>query len=240
MAKVSDLIRARGRREFAEGLVFGAGILAAILSVAAIAGSSGGGPKRGELVAKERCAGCHGGAGRAAIQPLRTGIPALAGQNAAAISKQLLDFRSGARIHAQMTAIASGLDRADIETVAAYYSSVFGMDGSLGPRGSDASTIAQFGDSRRQLPACVACHAQRGAGSAETPRLAGQSRDYLLAQLNAFASGQRTNDAAGKMRSIAAKLTPQERARIADISNHWHPRSRRSDCRSNRIGRSLQ
>ena len=44
----------------------------------------------------------------------------------------------------------------------------------------------------------------------------GRPADGLLAQLNAFASGQRTNDAAGKMRWIAAKLTPQERARIAE------------------------
>jgi len=45
--------------------------------------------------------------------------------------------------------------------------------------------------------------------------ITGQNQDYLLGQLNAFASGQRKNDIYGRMRDVAGKLTPEERAALA-------------------------
>ncbi len=39
------------------------------------------------------------------------------------------------------------------------------------------------------------CHGEKGEGNAEIPRLAGQPKDYLVAQLEAFASGARDNGA---------------------------------------------
>jgi cytochrome c553 len=52
-------------------------------------------------------------------------------------------------------------------------------------------------------------------GPLETPVITGQNQDYLLAQLNAFATGQRKNDVYGRMRDVAGKLSPQERAALA-------------------------
>ena len=46
--------------------------------------------------------------------------------------------------------------------------------------------------------------------------ITGQTHDYILAQLDDFATGQRKNDVYGRMRDISAKLTPQERAALAD------------------------
>jgi cytochrome c553 len=44
----------------------------------------------------------------------------------------------------------------------------------------------------------------------ETPTLSGQRQAYLVAQMNAFATGARKNDVFNRMRDIAVRLTPQE------------------------------
>jgi hypothetical protein len=56
---------------------------------------------------------------------------------------------------------------------------------------------------------------RRAGGPIETPTLAGQREEYLLAQLQAYAKGERHNDVYTRMRGIAAKLKPDEMARIA-------------------------
>jgi cytochrome c553 len=48
------------------------------------------------------------------------------------------------------------------------------------------------------------------------PRLAGQHADYTVAQLKSFRAGQRANDAAKMMRSVAAKLSDEDMAAVAD------------------------
>ena len=45
--------------------------------------------------------------------------------------------------------------------------------------------------------------------------ITGQTEEYLLAQLNDYASGTRKNDVYGRMRDISGKLTPEERAQLA-------------------------
>ncbi|MOA47635.1 Cytochrome c-552 [compost metagenome] len=42
------------------------------------------------------------------------------------------------------------------------------------------------------------------------PRLAGQSREYFVDQMNAFRSGSRQNDDVGVMRAFAQRLTDSE------------------------------
>jgi cytochrome c553 len=60
---------------------------------------------------------------------------------------------------------------------------------------------------------CANCHGARGEGGATgAPRLAGLSRDYLLAQLASFAEGRRQH---GVMTPLARSLRPEEREAIA-------------------------
>jgi cytochrome c553 len=66
------------------------------------------------------CAGCHGATG-ISNNPL---WPNLAGQKAAYLVKQLKAFRSGARKDPLMDSTAKGLSDADIDNLAAYYSSL--------------------------------------------------------------------------------------------------------------------
>ena len=61
----------------------------------------------------------------------------------------------------------------------------------------------------------MSCHANGVGGPIETPALAGQNREYMAAQLNAYANGTRKNDVYGRMRNISRQLTPEEREQLA-------------------------
>lgn len=60
--------------------------------------------------------------------------------------------------------------------------------------------------------ACASCHGAKGEGAGTFPRLAGTGEAYLLAQLQAFASGDRPSPV---MQPIAKALSPQEQAAVA-------------------------
>lgn len=66
------------------------------------------------------CAGCHGAAGISA-NPL---WPNLAGQKDAYLVKQMKAFRDGTRSDPMMSPMAKPLSDADIENLAAYFSSL--------------------------------------------------------------------------------------------------------------------
>ncbi len=162
------------------------------------------------------CAACHGADGNSAI-PLN---PSLAQQHPAYIAKQLANFKSGARANAIMAGMAAGLTAEDMGHLGAWYGSqklrpAPARDSSLVERGR---ALYRGGDAARGLPACSGCHSPSGAGiPAQYPRLAGQHQDYTVAQLRAFRAGERANDNAAMMRSIAAKLTDAEMAALAEF-----------------------
>ena len=65
------------------------------------------------------------------------------------------------------------------------------------------------------MPACAGCHGPTGSGiPVQYPRLGGQYSDYTEAQLVAFRSGARGNNA--PMAAIAAKLSDREIKALAD------------------------
>lgn len=178
-----------------------------------------GNTKQGAAIAAQTCAACHGDKGLSQSVAPGPVFPSLAGQSPYAIYKQLHDFRSGARVNPQMTAIAQSLAVGDLAAVAAYYSAASREYAAIGTREllgePEIAKLATEGDSHRRLPACLACHTNNVGGPIETPVITGQGKDYILAQLNAFASGQRKNDVYGRMRDVAGKLTPEERAALA-------------------------
>lgn len=64
-----------------------------------------------------------------------------------------------------------------------------------------------------QAVSCQACHGAEGISSAgNIPNLAGQKRDYLAQQLDAFRSGARKNDL---MAAIASQLSAEDVQRLA-------------------------
>jgi cytochrome c553 len=166
-------------------------------------------PERGRAKAQEVCGACHGEQG---VSPAPEN-PHLAGQSGAAIYKQLNDYRTGSRAHQLMTDIAKALDEPTLADVAAYYAA-------QPKRNPNPTTLAEsspaivhlveLGDPSRNIPPCAACHRPGSGGPIETPILAEQGQEYIVRQLKLYASGERRNDVYGRMRIIAAKLTPGE------------------------------
>jgi cytochrome c553 len=76
----------------------------------------------------------------------------------------------------------------------------------------------EIGDPSRNLPPCASCHRPGSGGPIETPILSEQHTEYLIQQLQLYASGERRNDVYGRMRIIAAKLAPAE---ITGLARHY-------------------
>jgi len=79
---------------------------------------------KGREKAEQQCASCHGKDGNTPVDP---SYPRLAGQYRDYLTRALRDYQSGARKNAIMGGIASGLSRADIDNLAAYYASLPGQ-----------------------------------------------------------------------------------------------------------------
>jgi cytochrome c553 len=69
----------------------------------------------------QMCAGCHGIPGWRTAFPEVYKVPKLGGQHEAYLAKALQEYRSGARSHPSMRAIAISLSDKDIADLAAYY-----------------------------------------------------------------------------------------------------------------------
>ena len=173
-----------------------------------------GDPAKGQALAGA-CAACHGADGNSVVNI----NPSLAQQHPAYIAKQLANFKSGLRANAIMAGMAANLAPEDMKHLGAWFASqklrpAAAADKDLAALGQK---LYRGGDTARGLPACAACHSPTGAGiPAQYPRLAGQHPEYTIAQLKAFYMGERANDANNMMRSIAAKLTDQEMAGLAE------------------------
>jgi cytochrome c553 len=166
-------------------------------------------PERGQAKAQEVCVACHGDKG-VSVGPQ---FPHLAGQSGAAIYKQLNDYRSGSRAHPQMTDVAKALDEPTLADIAAYYAAQPTRSPNPLTLASAPAAIVQLvelGDPNRNIPPCSSCHRPGSGGPIETPILAEQVQEYTALQLKLYASGERRNDVYGRMRFIAAKLTPTE------------------------------
>lgn len=174
---------------------------------------------KGQKIATQVCAACHGADGTS----LTPANPHLAGQIPEYLQKQLANFKGAQkealRDSAIMKPMAAPLSAEDMRNVAAYYGSQKARPGTaksketleLGRR------LYRAGDSARGVPACASCHGPTGAGvPTQYPRLAGQFAEYAEAQLKAFRGGTRSNDLNKVMRAIAGKLNDQEIHALSD------------------------
>jgi cytochrome c553 len=158
---------------------------------------------RGATLA-QRCAICHGPTGIS-----RADSPNLAGQYASVIYKELVDFRSGARTNAVMSPFAANLSDQDITDLAGYYAYLPRLPAYHPLQELPKPHVVIYGAPMRGIAPCGSCHGSLD-NKVGSPWLEGQSEAYLRAQLQAFASGKRTNDISEQMRNIARAMTPQE------------------------------
>lgn len=166
-----------------------------LLGLAAAAPAGATDNAQGKALFDATCVACHGaeGQGNPAL-----GAPALAGQQAAYLQRQLLNFRSGLRGTAagdtggaQMAPMAKALaDDAAVTAVSDYLASLPVVPSAATVTG-DAAQGAKLYQSK-----CGSCHGGKGEGNASlnTPRLAGQSDAYLTTQFAHFKQGLRGYD----------------------------------------------
>ena len=158
---------------------------------------------RGATLAMQ-CAICHGSNRQGQVD-----TPNLEGQPAAAVYKQLRDFKLAARTNAIMSPFAVKLGEQDMLDLAAYYSYLPRQPRPHPDSTAIAPQIVARGAPMRNIPACSSCHGTTDA-KLGTPWLDGQSAVYIKTQLQAFASGVRRNDISEQMRNIARQMTPDE------------------------------
>jgi cytochrome c553 len=143
--------------------------------------------------------------------------PILQGQHPEYLVKQLQEFKSGKRKNAIMAGMAAALSEEDMKHIAAFYASKTAKPGFAKNKETVAlgERIYRGGVIERNVPACAGCHSPNGAGiPAQYPRLGGQHGDYTEAQLLAFRSGARGNNA--QMTAIANKMNDREIKAVSD------------------------
>lgn len=165
----------------------------------------------------ESCKACHGLRGEGTAAETRDGevtpaIPALAGQTANYMLKQLRDYYNGDRENDIMTGIAKGLSEQDVADLAAWFSSLSLPTQPIKMEDvSAAESLVKSGDGKRILPPCFVCHGSDGQGEKiDIPSLAGQQAEYFERTLMQYRSGERHNDIYSRMRLIARQLKEAE------------------------------
>ena len=161
------------------------------------------------------CVSCHGskGDGNPSLN-----APAIAGQDAVYLERQLRNFRSDRRgthksdaLGAQMRAIALALgDDAAVTKLASYVASL--------PKTVTAKPASGnlHNGTNLYYGKCGACHGNKAEGNAtlKSPRLAGLDAPYIKRQFAHFRDGVRgTNpqDIPGRQMAMMAKTLPGER-----------------------------
>jgi cytochrome c553 len=158
------------------------------------------------------CAGCHGADGNGGANPA---WPKLAGGDVAYLTKQLADFKSGARKDPVMSALAAPLGEQDVLDLAVYFASLPRRRAQRAAVVKDAERIYRSGVVARGVTACATCHGPKGRGAPPRyPRVSGQSQAYLQKQLLAFRSRARANDG-DTMTRVASPLSETEIAALA-------------------------
>jgi cytochrome c553 len=192
-----------------------AGLLGGLLLTPDLATAFDGDPTQAQTLATGVCAACHGVDGNSLI-PIN---PTLAGQHPEYLYKQLRDYKSAARRNPIMAGMVAGLSDADMRNLAAYFAARkprpgVARDAALVTAGQK---LYRGGNASTGVAACAGCHSPNGAGvPVQFPRLQGQHQDYTLAQLKAFRAGERDNDGASMMRSIAGRMSDREMQALAE------------------------
>ena len=151
------------------------------------------------------CGACHGNDG----VPKGPSIPIIWGQQESYLEKQLHDFQIGNRNQEVMNWMAGTLTGEEVKP-----STVVFASRKWPVQARPAAAVAP----PPGMAVCQACHQANFMGAAQnegapTPRLAGQSYEYLISAMNRFANGERTNNA--DMVQIMKGISPANRDAMA-------------------------
>lgn len=154
----------------------------------------------------EVCAGCHGQDGK----PTDKTIPIIWGQQAGYIYIQLRDFKRGDRKSEIMQPVVSSFEKNDMLAIAEYFAQKPWPD--LGqPR--SPKEVAQRALRAEHSVGCTGCHLEQFQGASTTPRLAGQSEEYLAKTMTDFRTRARGNNPG--MTDLMLATPPDDLAALA-------------------------
>jgi cytochrome c553 len=160
------------------------------------------------------CARCHGYDG---ASDGSGAFPALAGQSADYLTKQLGQYASGERQNAIMGSIAKGLNENEVQAVAQYYANAsppwIARHATSPELVAQGKQFALVGDASARVQNCISCHGPNGAGQPpDVPFLAGQYQAYIRLQLLMFKKGYRKSPS---MQDVAHNLPSQHIEAVA-------------------------
>jgi cytochrome c553 len=165
-----------------------------------------------DAAAISACARCHGS--ETSPPPSRL-VPKLAGQSEQYLRMALRNYAEGFRQSGIMQPVATELGPSEIERLSNYYAKLASQWHEIDAGGASSEqiergrNIAQAGIAESDVPPCITCHG--GAGLQTYPKLAGQYRNYIVAQLRLFQRGLRSSTPqAAIMTTIAQRLTAKE------------------------------
>jgi cytochrome c553 len=169
------------------------------------------------------CGACHGLDGNSSDAQ----YPKLAGQSEQYIVRQLTDFKAGKRQNPIMLGMATPLSEQDMHDIGAYFASKTPLPGvadqALVAHGEE---LFREGDTKRDIPACMACHSIDGRGNpgAMYPELTSQHAQYIQATLKSWHDGTTWGDDPHSqiMPSIAQKLDTDDIAALASYIEGLH------------------
>ncbi|HEY0634546.1 MAG TPA: c-type cytochrome, partial [Gammaproteobacteria bacterium] len=154
----------------------------------------GGDVAKGKKLA-EGCTSCHGENG-VSKEPLN---PSLAGQDAKYLASATRDYARGVRQHEGMLNATEKLSVEEIRDVAAFFAAQTPQRPANVYPPEEAHGVIE--------KRCSHCHDANGFGSEyDKPRIAGQSERYLVAAMQAYASGERRHSAMNAMADVLSGI----------------------------------
>jgi cytochrome c553 len=173
---------------------------------------------RGQAAAAT-CLACHTADGTRGV----AANPILQAQHPEYLVKQLTEFKAGKRKNAIMQGMAAAVPEDEWRHLAAFYAAQQAKQGASTNKDTIrlGEQIYRGGIVGKQIPACSGCHSPNGAGiPAQYPRLGNQHAEYTEAQLLAFRSGLRANNA--QMMTIASRMNDAEIKAVSDYLAGLH------------------
>lgn len=170
-------------------------------------------PQRVSAKLLKKCSKCHGDEG-VSDDPE---VPHLAAQSAAYMYKQLQAFKDDIREGGRMNKTAKKLSDQEMADLSVMFSANT-LPEEAGVTTPAAPGLVSGGDAARGIDACGDCHGADGRGKQdkyEAPALAGMPKLYFTTTMEAFRSGERTNDADGVMGKSAKQLSDDEIGSLA-------------------------
>jgi len=166
----------------------------------------------GKTVAAAACAGCHGDAGVTQIPA----IPSLVGLDPKYLTEAMKAYKSGQRKNDTMKGMLASVSEPAMNNIALFYAL-------QKPTRAKTPVAGDAAAGKGAAASCAGCHGEEGvSGSPATPSLAGQESQYLVAALQAYKGGSRSDET---MKGMAGSLDDDAMKNLAAYYASLEPKA---------------